>query len=189
MNKHYFIALPLPNEVKVFLSEGTTLLKKQYKFQKWVHMDDLHLTLAFLGASNEAMLRKCWKDCEFALREFPFFSLQLNEFGVFGRRDQPRIFWSAPSAEEKLMSLQGIVANACAKNGFVLDDRPFSPHITLARRYKGDAPFSEEDLLKCQSMLAGVTPFQVKEVALFETRMDQEPKYVVKESLYLKEGL
>jgi len=186
VKRHYFIALPLPDEVKQFLQEKVELLKKQLPFQRWVHREDFHLTLAFLGDCEPDKLAECWRDCEIALQNERCFLLQLNEFGIFGRRDQPRIFWSAPMPEERLIMVQAAVAAACKKNNFALDERPFRPHITLARKYRDENPFTEEKLQSYQSMLNELPPFYVKEVALFETRMDQEPKYAIKEQVYLK---
>ena len=86
--------------------------------------------------------------------------------------------------------VQSAVSAACKKNHFILDDRPFRPHITLARKYRAENPFTEEALQSCQSMLKELPPFYVKEVALFETRVDHEPKYAIKERVHLlwKEG-
>lgn len=186
MKRHYFIALPLPEEVKQYLQEKVELMKKQFPFQKWVHREDLHLTLAFLGDAEPDKLAECWRDCERALQDENRFSLQLQEFGVFGRKDQPRIFWTAPMPEDRLIMVQAVVAAACKKNNFTLDERPFRPHITLARKYRAENPFTEENLQKCQSLLSELPPFSVKEVGLFETRMDQVPKYEIKERVYLK---
>ena len=183
---HYFIALPLPDEVRQFLQEKVELLKQQFPFQKWVHEEDYHLTLAFLGDSEPNKLAQCWRDCEMALQNEKCFSLRLHEFGTFGRRDQPRIFWSAPMSEDRLIFVQDIVATVCKKNNFRLDERPFRPHITLARKYRAEHPFTEENLQSCQSMFNELPPFFMKEVALFETRMNQEQKYAIKERVYLK---
>lgn len=186
MKRHYFIAVPLPEEVKQYLQEKVELMKKQFPFQKWVHREDLHLTLAFLGDAEPDKLAECWRDCERALQDENRFLLQLQEFGVFGRKDQPRIFWTAPMPEDRLIMVQTVVAAACKKNNFTLDERPFRPHITLARKYRAENPFTEENLQKCQSLLSELPPFSVKEVGLFETRMDQVPKYEIKERVYLK---
>ncbi len=185
MKRHYFIALPLPEEVKQFLQEKAERLKKHFPFQKWVHPEDFHLTLAFLGNAEPDKLAECWRDCEITLQNEQCFLLQLHEFGTFGRRDQPRIFWSAPKSEDRLILVQSAVAAACKKNHFILDDRPFRPHITLARKYRAENPFTEEALQSCQSMLKELPPFYVKEVALFETRVDHEPKYAIKERVHL----
>ena len=186
MKKHYFIALPLPEDVKRFLQEKVELLKEQFPFQRWVHRDDVHLTLAFLGDADSDKLSECWKDCETALQNEQQFALQLHHFGIFGKSEQPRIFWCAPKSEDKLMSVQAAVAIACKKNNFALDERPFRPHITLARKYRAENPFTEEALQSCQRLLDDCPDFVVNEVALFETRMDEEPKYMIKDKMYLR---
>ena len=186
MKKHYFIALPLPENVKQFLQEKVELLKKQLPFQRWVHRDDLHLTLAFLGDAEPNQLLECWKDCEMALQNEHPFTLHINHFGIFGKKEQPRVFWCAPHSEDQLISIQSAVADACKKNNFALEERPFRPHITLARKYRLEDLFTEGDLQLCQQLLKDCPPFIAEEVTLFETRMDKEPKYIKRERLYLR---
>lgn len=56
---HYFFALLLPQDIKSYLQEKCEQIKMDFPFKRWVHHEDYHITLAFLGhASEEADLKK-----------------------------------------------------------------------------------------------------------------------------------
>ncbi|RKI99580.1 RNA 2',3'-cyclic phosphodiesterase, partial [Butyricicoccus sp. 1XD8-22] len=57
-NHHYFFAVKLPDEVKTFMSEWVQKNKREYPFARWVHPEDYHITLAFLGFAEEQKLQK-----------------------------------------------------------------------------------------------------------------------------------
>ena len=97
---------------------------------------NLHLTLAFLGhlapgpgeAAAEAL----------GAVEAPAFRLELATVGHFPRA---RVLWcAAVPAPGALYRLQGRVAHALSQAGVTLESRPFTPHVTVARkvaRYRG----------------------------------------------------
>lgn len=43
-----FVAAPLPSSVRLAVSAWQNTLKQELPFAKWVHPDDLHITLHFL---------------------------------------------------------------------------------------------------------------------------------------------
>jgi 2'-5' RNA ligase len=92
--------------------------------------NQIHLTLAFLGDQPaprvEALLLLAGE-----LRSRTF-TLVLDALGGFPRTG---IAWlGASSAQPGLVALHGELAGALRKGGFAVDERPFSPHLTLARR-------------------------------------------------------
>ena len=46
---HFFYAIKLPDEVKVKMKRNIDLVKENLPFSRWVHHQDLLITLAFLG--------------------------------------------------------------------------------------------------------------------------------------------
>lgn len=184
---HYFIALSLPEEMKNYLNEKIKELKSIYQFKNWVHKEDLHLTLAFLGASEEEILQKCIKEVEEALSTVPPFSIYASHFDTFGLSERPRIFFCEPNKVEQLNLLQQKVYHICNENGYRLDEKAFHPHITIARKYVSEEVFTERDLLNCNELISEEMKFTINKVSLFETHMDKLPKYKEMKTIHLNE--
>ncbi|KPC97561.1 2',5' RNA ligase family [Geobacillus sp. BCO2] len=138
---HYFIAVPLTAEVKQAIARFSNEAAPSLPFRTWVHEQDYHITLAFLGdVPLEKMAPLGEAMTAVAARCAPF-SLALAGLGTFGERTSPRIFWQGVETEAQLHALRRDVYEACMKLGFSLDRRPFAPHITIARKWQGTEPF------------------------------------------------
>lgn len=173
---HYFIAVPLPKEWKEELQVYMKELKSKYPFTRWVHPDDLHITLAFLGNMEESQKEKLVSLIMDVAAQHHSFSLNLNELGTFGNPQSPRIFWLGIENCPSLNALRKDVYASCGEVGFQLDSRPFHPHITLARKWKGPGSINQDTL---HSERKGT--FEVNRIILYETHLNKLPKYEEKE--------
>ncbi len=91
---------------------------------------NIHLTLAFLGEVDAA--RVPLLHAAATQLEVQPFRLELDRLGSFSAA---RVGWSAPGRmPEALAGLAAGLKAALESRGFTLDDRPFAPHATLARR-------------------------------------------------------
>lgn len=173
---HYFLAIPLPEEIRTFIIRKRDEWKEGgvIPFKSWVHPEDYHITLAFLGHAAPKQLEGIKKNMPEIIHRHQNFSLRLTFPGVFGRSDSPRIFWYGLDREERLNSLQKDVFEECVKLGFQLDSRPYSPHITLARRWSGSGAFQKE---KLTSQEEAPPAFTVSRAVLYQTHLDRSPKY------------
>jgi RNA 2',3'-cyclic 3'-phosphodiesterase len=173
---HYFLALPIPKSSREILIEWCEDLKREFPFKSWVHPEDYHITLAFLGNTHEHTLEKVKEEVRLITKGQASFELVMNGVGTFGRKDAPRIFWAGVHTNVELNALQKKVHNACTNIGFSLDERPYNPHITLARRWKEQLFFEKSKLTNFNQKLEE-TPFRCEEVVLFQTHLDRSPKY------------
>lgn len=173
---HYFFAVKLPDEAKQFLKRWVEINKLQFPFKRWVHYEDYHITLAFLGFAEQEKLEQAISGVYQALVDFEPFKLTFNELGVFGNKTSPRIFWAGVNESETLSMIQKKVYNQCKETGFELDRKPFRPHITLARKWNSEQSFSKGKLSPVTIEGESLT-FQVKEIVLYETHLDKTPKY------------
>ena len=90
---------------------------------------NLHLTLAFLG-DQPAQKLEVLQSLAGGIGG-PSFALTLDEIGCFRRTG---IAWlGASTPQPALLALQGRLASALRQAGFSLDERPYAPHLTLAR--------------------------------------------------------
>ena len=123
-----FIAIPLANEVIEALLRVTNSLRSPGDSLRWSSPETWHITLQFLGETSPEKYA-----CTLAhLREIP--SLQVPIWvegtGVF---DRAGVFFAGVNVSPELRQLQKHVVAATAHCGFVPEDRPYHPHVTLAR--------------------------------------------------------
>ncbi|MFC7686175.1 RNA 2',3'-cyclic phosphodiesterase [Ureibacillus sp. GCM10028918] len=170
---HYFLAAKLPNEVKDYLNEWVEKNKLDFPFARWVHSEDYHITLAFLGFAEESMKQEVIDTMSQVLVDERPFTLTLHKIGTFGPHKKPRIFWADVEQSESLNTVQKKVYRQCINIGFQLDKKPFRPHITLARKWQGEGDFDIETL----KVFEDSPSFTVNEIVLYETHLDKTPKY------------
>jgi 2'-5' RNA ligase len=97
---------------------------------------NLHLTLVFLGEVPQDRVEVARR----AASAFhgSAFDLSLDRVGAFARA---AVGWAGPSTvPEELFRLQASLEAALRAAGFTIDDRPFAPHLTLARKQVRPVP-------------------------------------------------
>ncbi|MGR3765414.1 RNA 2',3'-cyclic phosphodiesterase [Rossellomorea sp. NS-SX7] len=175
LKTHYFFALSLPNELKKEIHELTAPMREDDFLKKWVHPEDYHITLAFLGNASQEDLDVAIGHVTHSLHNLQSFPLSLKRFGTFGKSDEPRIFWMGVKPSSTLHQIREKVYEACEEAGFQLDSRPFTPHITVGRKWNKPAAFSKECLNEFNP--AETPSHRIREVVLYRTHMDRIPKY------------
>ena len=137
-----FIAIQLPEEVREGLARLRNELKRdEHKFVKWVNPDGIHLTLKFLGNIPSKRVAEITEAIEEAAQGISSFHLEISGLGAFPSLRQARVFWIGIGGEVgKLSRLQQNIDSALAASGFTKEERPFVPHLTLARLRQGASP-------------------------------------------------
>jgi len=137
-----FIAIELPEEAKEGLARLRKALERnEHKFVKWVDPGGIHLTLKFLGNIPAKQVTEITKAIEEAAQGISPFHLEISGLGAFPNLKQARVFWVGISGElDKLSRLQQNIDSALAALGFAKEERPFVPHLTLARIREGASP-------------------------------------------------
>jgi 2'-5' RNA ligase len=90
--------------------------------------DKIHLTLFFVGHVERSRLPRLHAAAQ-AVRSVPF-DLVIDRLGYFRRA---RIAWAGAASPPALASLVAGLTEKLAVEGIAGEDRPFVPHITLAR--------------------------------------------------------
>lgn len=123
-----FIGIPLDAAVVEELAALTERLKSPTDGLRWSAAVRWHITLQFLGATS-AVQYQC---VTAGLRQIshPLFDVQLDPPGFF---DRAGVFFAGVQLSPELTSLQQKVVAANQPCGFEPEDRPYHPHITLAR--------------------------------------------------------
>jgi len=155
-----FIAIELPEEAK----EGLARLRKklernEHRFVKWVDPGGIHLTLKFLGNIPFKRVAEITKAMEEAVQGISPFHLEISGRGAFPNLKQARVFWVGIDGElDKLSRLQQNIDSTLAALGFAKEERPFVPHLTLARIREGASPLERRSF----GELVGSTIFEDK---------------------------
>jgi 2'-5' RNA ligase len=100
---------------------------------KWVDPANIHITLAFLGDTEEKRIKTIAQMLEGECARFHEFEFLLAGTGVFKNYWDPRILWAGIQSAERLIQLNNIIAEGLKLNGFEIEDRQFRPHLTLGR--------------------------------------------------------
>jgi RNA 2',3'-cyclic 3'-phosphodiesterase len=127
-----FIAIEIPQSIR---STFASLLKDFRAIApqlKWVRAENLHVTLKFLGETDPAKLGPL-QNALAAVRSPERVHLEFRGLGFFPNEKRPRVFWAGMQSSTNLKSLAADIDQAAHRLGFPLEDRPFTPHLTLAR--------------------------------------------------------
>lgn len=166
-----FIAIPLPEENQLQLQETVRTLRKLNLEARFPDTESIHLTLKFLGNIDKSQVLSmagALEDCCLAHRTFPVY---LRGLGAFPHSANPRVLWMGVEAGQKLRKLRQNLENRLVDFGFEPDNKPFRPHLTVAR-VKGKRNFKELVRLlssKRESFSAG--SFEVDSVALYRSEL------------------
>jgi RNA 2',3'-cyclic 3'-phosphodiesterase len=144
-----FVGIDLESEIRGGIARFLDGVRGFAPDVRWVRPESLHLTLKFIGEQKpervEAIQERL-RGVEGAVVEIRFAG-----YGFFPTAKSPRVFWIGIQAGPELVELATNIDAAVAELGIPREDRPFSPHLTLARggggsgspRWrKGDSPSS-----------------------------------------------
>lgn len=124
-----FVAIPLSLEVEQALIAIVQQLRPYAEELRWQTPESWHVTLQFLGSSTEAQYR-CLIE-HLSSVHLPPLRITLERLGSFERAG---VLFAEIKPTPELVELQRAVLAATAPCGFEAESRPYSPHITLARR-------------------------------------------------------
>lgn len=127
-----FVGIPLPSPVIEALDSVQRSLRGAGDGLRWSSPETWHITLQFLGECS-AETSECVIERLAGIRS-PRVPVALKDTGIF---DRAGVFWAGVEVSTELRQLGKQVAAAIGQCGFTAEDRPYHPHVTLARA-KGD---------------------------------------------------
>jgi RNA 2',3'-cyclic 3'-phosphodiesterase len=173
-----FVAVPLDPRVRDSLKRWTLDLRKDWPFQKWVHPDDLHITLKFLGSTSSQRKDQLIDLLQGAASELHGFRLEIGALGAFGKPSMPSVLQAGLRGElETLRALQKRVEQAAAGLGFEPESRAYQPHVTLARRYQGQEPFQRRWTEEASLPADSTWSWDVSSFTLYQSHLSRSPMY------------
>ncbi|HHT9121162.1 MAG TPA: RNA 2',3'-cyclic phosphodiesterase [Candidatus Hypogeohydataceae bacterium YC41] len=168
-----FAAIEVADVIKKKLKECQERLKEVGGDVGWMNVENIHITLKFLGYLEEEHLTQAKDIINQSIQGIKPFSLQFKGIGGFPRFQRPRVIFIA--AEDKMGYLSTM--NSRLEEGFQAlgvekEDRAYEPHLTLGRvksphnieklvrfmeKYKGET-FGEQLVSRVLLMQSQLTP-------------------------------
>jgi RNA 2',3'-cyclic 3'-phosphodiesterase len=160
-----FVAVDVPDEIKSAIEEHVVdPLRGPLPGAKWTRPEGRHLTLKFLGYVEDDRAGEISAALEGA-RTLAF-EAAFGELGGFPNLRRPRVLWvGIERGRDDLVALAAGVEAALSPLGFETEDRPYHPHLTLARFPK------PQFIGPLEAVDAPATSFMVGEVVLFRSQL------------------
>jgi len=177
--KRTFIAIDIPLESGIV--EQINKLKSEFIDEKikWVRPHQHHITIQFLGNVQNSDILHISESLDKVTGNFPAFSLELTEFGVFKNLKNPRVLWIGFRPCEQLVKLKNAVEDEMSRFGFEKSDKSFSPHLTIARIKTLRQSGKLKELIDRYSGII-LQVIEVGEIILYESILKPEgPEYNV----------
>lgn len=166
-----FVALEVPDPPRRDVRRRMDGVRDRLPRARWADPDNVHLTLLFLGETAEGDLPALAAGLRQAFARCPPLEMRLVGGGTFPPGRPARVAWVGVEAPDELMTLQADVARAAVEAlGFEPEERPYHPHVTLARC---PSPWRRDAVEKFTNAFTGAVgqPFVAFHGTLFESRL------------------
>lgn len=100
---------------------------------RWVHIDNYHVTLVFLGNTPDEKIPEIETITENVAKNFAPFSLKVSDVGAFPDEFSSRVLWFGVQNSKALRSLQERLATELKHIRYKSEEQEFSPHLTIGR--------------------------------------------------------
>jgi 2'-5' RNA ligase len=128
-----FVAVELPQRVRTAIHDATATWRGSLPAFRWTRPDALHLTIAFIGnvdADDVTAIASAVEAAAAALVPVP---TGLTRFGMFPERGGARVLWVGLDDPDGGLRRVATAAAAALDAFLESDERPYHPHITIAR--------------------------------------------------------
>lgn len=169
----FFIALDIPKQTELELSQVQEKLKKLLPEVRLTIPENLHLTIAFVGEQPEQLKDKLVEIMKKSSIDIPPFTVIPAYIDGFPHLHTARILWVGVKEDiDKLYELRHHIKDGLASLDLPVDQRRFVPHIAIAKAKNFKlAPENEKQLENIMSQ--PFSPVTISSVKLFESIPDE----------------
>jgi len=171
--RRLFVAVPTPPDVRESVAELVERVRAESdpnrRDVRWVRLDGLHLTLRFLGPTDEEAIPDVAAAVDRSGVAMAPFDVAIGGAGAFPSVARPRALWLAVTAGvAELDAAARTLDNSLAEVGWPRDDRPYRAHLTLAR---SDGVRTGPDVARrlIEAAATFETRFRAERMVLFES--------------------
>lgn len=173
-----FIAVPLPPAFR----EAVAGLQQQVRdacetvmgradMLRWVRPDDMHMTVRFLGDTPTRKMVPLVELLEQSAASARCVDLSATGVDAFPSAARPRVLLlKMCDATDVLSALAKEIERGVRRLGFPREERPFTPHVTLARARRDSRLPSVESIVSGQEV-AGLGALRVESLVLYRSEL------------------
>jgi 2'-5' RNA ligase len=166
-----FFAVPVPGPARAPLEEALPTLAPLLSGARVTPPGGWHLTLAFLGQVQPEMADEVVRVGEAAVAGVLPARLRLEGAGTFPEGRRARVLWAGVGGDaEVLVRLAAALSAGCEAAGLRSEERPLTPHLTLAR-FSTPAPVPQEALDLVAGAAAAGPPWEARELACYRSTL------------------
>lgn len=131
-----FLAVEIPQHVRKHVWRIVEDEKHNDMPIKWVKLENMHITLKFLGEIDEKQQADISSTIKQIVGKHESFAVNLKDIGCFPNPKYPRVLWvGVEKGSEALCTLAREIDEQLVRLGFKQEKR-FHPHLTIARMRK-----------------------------------------------------
>jgi len=190
-----FIAINLPEKVKSELEKLEREIESLFPPEinrgmfRWVKKENLHITLLFIGAVRDEEIPKISQIVKDIAQPQKPFSLRIEKVS-YGppKKIPPRLIWVEVERKKEMVEIAKKLKKEMAESGILqkVEQREFSPHITLARIksfwWKRMEPEERPEIEKEIAL-----DFEVNSIEIMESKLKRSgAEYTIIESALFK---
>jgi RNA 2',3'-cyclic 3'-phosphodiesterase len=170
--KRIFVAVDISVEARNKVADYIETLRNEFPkvWVGWDKAEKLHLTLKFLGDSDEKQVADLQNILNGISTNITNFKLQISNTGVFPDAKNPRILWIDVFDEQgNLAKINSLLENECERIGFARESRKYVPHLTIGRIRE---PNNAKELVQkhLQNRFEPVE-FEISEIVIYESQL------------------
>ncbi|WP_333652563.1 RNA 2',3'-cyclic phosphodiesterase [Dissulfurispira sp.] len=128
-----FIAIDMSGNIKNAIAGVIEKCGLNSKGVRWVAVENIHLTLKFLGDVKEDLIPEIQKGLALICMRRDVFNINIRGAGAFPNFKYPNVLWMGIDESEELKRLYEDIEESMFELGFEKEDRKFSPHLTIGR--------------------------------------------------------
>jgi 2'-5' RNA ligase len=142
---------------------------------RWTRVEQLHLTLKFLGNVPAAQLEALQLSLNHASQGLGPFQMTVEGLGGFPTPRLPSIIWLGLTGElDALLKLQSRVEDGCASFGSHAEERPFHPHLTIGRVKAVGADLRQIGEILTVLPVGVLGSSRIEEITLMQSRLSPQ---------------
>jgi len=165
-----FIGIEIPFEAKRRIYDFEQKILKGQKI-KMVELNNLHITLRFLGEVQEKDIEQLKKSLLSAVKQQPFMVSIKNVDGFPDTNQARTIYLSIDKGKEEIVRLYKEIENAIGSQ-WRKEKKEYIPHITIARVRKGR--------INIRGKKFSYPPFSIEHFTLFKSELKKTgPEYTI----------
>lgn len=173
MTKRIFVAAKIYPSKKII--EGINSIKTFLYDEKikWVNPNNFHITLKFLGDTNESLIDEFNNRLSEICRTIKSDTIEIKNFGTFPQRKRPKVLWFGIENYDILNKLHKKIDENFVKLGIKSENRDFNPHLTIGRVKFLNNPQRIKKLLDYFESAFFQTQ-RIDEIILFESKLSKK---------------